>query len=378
MSGGSQSGGHGHVLFRLRGIPVHTPPSALFGVILIAWLWSSAFDPIAGTPFASPVVIAVLFSVLLYVSIVIHEVGHAFVARAFGCSVHRIVLWVLGGVTYYERAALGPAREAAIAAAGPAGSLLVAGVSYLGARAADDGQSPVSPITQVLGALALANLFMAIYNLIPGIPLDGGAIFKSLVWAITRSERRGTIAAAYSGFACAGVIAVLPLALASARGSSVDLVSLLLSLSVAVFVAMGASAALRGERLQDRMGTLTVAQFTRRAIPVPGDTPLAEALRRQSIAQAGALVIVGRDLQPPAIAQDAAISAVPTERRPWVPVSSVSRELPPKATLTFSMKGADMLSAMQQTGASEYLVVDDDGLVVGVLMATDVAAAIRG
>jgi CBS domain-containing protein len=219
---------------------------------------------------------------------------------------------------------------------------------------------------------------MAAYNLIPGIPLDGGAIFKSLVWAITRSERRGTSAAADSGFACAGVLAVLPLIIASARGTSLDLVSLLLSLAVAVFVAMGASSALRAERLQGRMGNFTVAQFTRRAIPVPGDTPLAEALRRQGIAQAGALVIVSRDSAPAAIAQDAAISAVPVDRRPWVPVSSVSRELPPQATLTISMKGSDMLSAMQRAGASEYLVVDDDGLVVGVLVAADVAAAIRG
>ena len=118
--------------------------------------------------------------------------------------------------------------------------------------------------------------------------------------------------------------------------------------------------------------------LTRRAFPVLADTPLAEALRRLTEAGAQALVVVDRDDKPLALVNETAVTATPVERRPWVSVGALSRRLEPGLYLPVTLDGAGLLEAMRALPAAEYLVVDAQGRVVGVLSTSDVNRAFVG
>lgn len=357
----------------VAGIPVSVPWSGILGALLIAWLWSPQFDlPGVSTPVQYA--LAVAFAVLLYLSILVHEAAHALAARAFGYRVTRIVLWVLGGFTVYERDRTTPGREAVVAASGPLVTALIALGCWFGARAT--AGDPTSWAHLLLEALAFGNGFMAFYNLLPGLPLDGGAVVKSLVWKATGSEETGTVVAGWCGRAVAVVVLLGPLALVAALGGEP---SLGLALTAAVFAALlwsGATAAIQRGRMEARLPALSALALARRAVPVERDLPLAEALRRMGAAGAGGLVVVEPDGRPSGIVQEAAVAATPDQRRPWVPVSSVARRLDPGAVVGHDVVGRDLLVALQAHPAGEYLVVDGDGRVVGVLAAADVDRAL--
>jgi CBS domain-containing protein len=118
-----------------------------------------------------------------------------------------------------------------------------------------------------------------------------------------------------------------------------------------------------------------VRALTRRAVPVTGDTPVSEALRRATEAGARAVVIVDHDGRPNAIVHEAAVTATPTERRPWVQIGTLARSLRPGMTLSTDLGGEELLAALRSAPAPEYLVTDPAGAVYGVLAATDVEYA---
>jgi CBS-domain-containing membrane protein len=121
---------------------------------------------------------------------------------------------------------------------------------------------------------------------------------------------------------------------------------------------------------------LEAAALARRAMAVPRDLPLGVALDRMAAEGAGGLVVVDGDGRPVAIGNEAAIAAVPEQRRPWVTVGSVSRSLEPGATVSVGLAGEDLLIALSEHPAPEYLVVDDSGAIFGVLTAGDVNHAL--
>jgi Zn-dependent protease/predicted transcriptional regulator len=147
---------------------------------------------------------AVITAVLFFVSIVLHELSHALVARARGVSVRSITLFALGGVATMETPAPDAKTEFWIAAAGPIASLAIGAGCY--ALAASLGWSPqaeASPSTAVLGWLGYINISLAVFNLIPGFPLDGGRILRGILWGRSGDADRATMNAARVGQAVA-------------------------------------------------------------------------------------------------------------------------------------------------------------------------------
>ncbi|TAK69657.1 MAG: CBS domain-containing protein [Actinomycetota bacterium] len=376
------AGGRGPLL-RLWGVPVHVPASGVVGVALIAVLWAPNFV-LSGAPASQQYALAVIFAVLLYLSILLHEAAHAFAARAFGYPVTKIVLWVLGGFTQYERARPAPGKEAAIAAAGPLTTLAVAGLAYLALAATGDSLDVRAVV--VLEALAWGNAFMGLYNLLPGLPLDGGAVLRSAVWALTGSENRGAVVAGWAGRGLAVLMIVTPFALAFARDVRPSLGLVVVAAIFAAFLWTGASDALRRARVNRHIPGLSARRLARRAVNVDADLPLAEAIRRMTAAGARSIVVVDRDGRPIGVGEDAAIAAVPPARQPWLAVSAVARTLHPTAVLPASLTGYDLVEAVTAHPATEYLVVDDEAeqaavagsrQVVGVLTTADVENELR-
>jgi hypothetical protein len=358
--------------FSVAGIPVSMPWSGLLGIGVVAYFWSDAFriDPSDDT---QTWVLALVFALLFYVSILIHELAHAFVARLAGFPVRDITLWVLGGYTAYERKYPSAWREGLIAAAGPGITIVLGLVCRMIAElpAVTDDRVYV-----LLRALAISNIWLGIFNALPGLPLDGGAVLRALVWGVTGSETRGTVIAAWAGRLIAVGVFALPIYLSWSSSGSLDFGSIVFSALIAAYLFQGASASLARAKLSSRLPSLNAADFVKPMIRVEAATPLSEALRLQAEANAQAIVVVDGYGRPSGVVQDHAVAAVPNERRPWVPASSVALSVSDEATISVALQGEALISRLSDSTASEHVVVDDSGEIVGVLSTSDVEHAL--
>jgi CBS-domain-containing membrane protein len=147
---------------------------------------------------------------------------------------------------------------------------------------------------------------------------------------------------------------------------------------IAVFMWISAGQAIRAAKVRDRLPTLQARVLARRAIPIPGNVPLAEAIRRADEAQARALVVVDHESTPIAIVNESAVMATPPQRRPWIEVGSLARTLEPGIVLSADLSGMDLIEAVQRSPASEYLLVEPSGQVFGVLATSDLDHAFAG
>jgi Zn-dependent protease/CBS domain-containing protein len=358
-------------LGRPFGIPVFITPSSIGLAILImigfAPTVRERLPDIGGLLY----VVTASFAILLLASILLHELAHSVVAKLLGLPVRRIVLQLLGGASELEREPETPWREFAVAVAGPLVSLLLG----IGAAIGYWATEPDTMEGLIIGAFAVSNILVGLFNLLPGLPLDGGRVLRAIVWAITRRPNVGTIAAAWGGRAVALAVIVSPFVLAQIQNRQIDLVNVLWAALLASFIWTAATASLAQQRLRERLPSLRARSLARRAFPVTGDLPLSEALRRAREAGAGGLVIVDGGGAPSGLVNEASVSATPEHRRPWVFVSSVARSIEPGLVLSAELSGEDLVRAMQATPASEYLVVEQGGDIFGVLATKDVERA---
>ncbi len=358
--------------FSIAGIPISMPWSGLLGIGVVAFLWSDSFriDPADDT---QTWILALVFALLFYASILVHELAHAFVARSAGFPVHDITLWVLGGYTAYDRKSPSAWREGLIAAAGPAITIVLGLICKWAAALPSITDDRVYVLLQ---ALAISNIWLGIFNSLPGLPLDGGAVLRAIVWGITGNESRGTVIAAWAGRIVAVVVFALPFYFAWQSGGGFDMGSIVFSLFVAAYLFQGASANLARARLTSRMPTLTAEMFVKVAVRVEAATPLSEALRIQTQADAKAIVVIDGYGRPSGVVQAHAVDAVPIERRPWVPASSVAVSVSDDSTIPASLTGEPFIQALAKSSATEFVVVDAAGSVVGVISTQDVERAL--
>jgi len=213
---------------------------------------------------------------------------------------------------------------------------------------------------------------VAVFNALPGLPLDGGRALRALVWAVTGDRHTGSRVAGWIGRGVAVATLTVGLLLTYARGLS--LVSLAFTTLVALTLWQGASAAIAQGKLAARIPAVNLRLIARPVFTVMSGTPLAEASRRA--AEAGqpdaALAVADASGQVVALVNDQAAAAVPLERRPWVPVESVARTLESGRTLAADLAGEDVIRAVQANPAPNYLVVSGEE-VVGVLRTSDLA-----
>jgi len=312
--------------------------------------------------------------VLLYVSVLIHELSHSLVARSYGLPVRRILLYPLGGFSEIEREPPTPGREFVVSAAGPALSLALAAGGY--------GLMHVVALDTVAGTLVSqlrwANLIVGLFNLLPGLPLDGGRMLRAVIWKLTGRQSTATIAAAWAGRVLAVSLFVIPFVLSQVNGRGGDLVSMLWLAVIAVFMWTGAGQAIKATRFRERLPALQARRLARKAVSVAADTPVAEAIRRAEENQARAVVIVDHDDKPIAILNETAVMATPEQRRPWLEAGALARTLEPSLVLSADLSGLALLDAIRRAPATEYLLVEPSGQVYGVLAARDVEHAFAG
>nr|WP_237519382.1 site-2 protease family protein [Streptomyces sp. HUCO-GS316] len=370
----------GLLMGRPFGVPVYVAPSWFLVAALITWVFGGQLDRVLPELGAARYLVSLFFAVAFYASVLVHELAHTVAALRFKLPVRRIQLQFFGGVSEIEKEAETPGREFVLAFVGPLLSLILAAVFYLAVQGVEPGTVP----GVLLAGLMISNLIVAAFNLLPGLPLDGGRMLRAVVWKITGKPMSGTIAAAWVGRALAVAVLIgLPLLTQSgALGSdAVDNVGMdtvmdaLLAAILAAIIWTGAGNSLRMARLREHLPELRARNLTRRAVPVETDTPLSEALRRANAAGARALVVVDAEGRPHSLVREAAIAGVPEHRRPWVAVSGLAQELTDGMRVSAELAGEDLLDALRATPATEYLVVEETGEIYGVLSAADVERA---
>lgn len=372
--------GGGILMGRPFGVPVYVAPSWFLVAALITWVFGGQLDRVLPELGAARYLVSLFFAVAFYASVLVHELAHTVAAIRFKLPVRRIQLQFFGGVSEIEKEAETPGREFVLAFVGPLLSLALAGLFYLAMRPVEPGTVP----GVLLAGLMVSNLIVAIFNLLPGLPLDGGRMLRAVVWKISGKPMTGTVAAAWVGRALAvSVLIGLPLLNQSGAlgGSGEDVGGMdtvtdaLLAAILAAIIWTGAGNSLRMARLREHLPELRARTLTRRAVPVENDTPLSEALRRANAAGARALVVVDADGTPLSLVREAAIVGVPEHRRPWVAVSGLAQELTDGMRVSAELAGEELLDVLRATPATEYLVVEETGEIYGVLSAADVERA---
>jgi len=311
---------------------------------------------------------AVGFVLCLLLSVLLHELGHAITARHFGIGVRAITLELLGGYTEMETDSPNAKADLYVSIIGP----IISGILGLSALGLWLALPDRTILDQLAFQLMWSNLIVAVFNALPGLPLDGGRALRALVWAVTGDRHTGSRVAGWIGRGVAVATLTVGLLLTYARGLS--LVSLAFTTLVALTLWQGASAAIAQGKLAARIPAVNLRLIARPVFTVMSGTPLAEASRRA--AEAGqpdaALAVADASGQVVALVNDQAAAAVPLERRPWVPVESVARTLESGRTLAADLAGEDVIRAVQANPAPNYLVVSGEE-VVGVLRTSDLA-----
>jgi Zn-dependent protease len=353
---------------RVVGVPILLAPSwFLFAAYLVlsgqSLLRSEVGD---GTAYLA----AVVFVALLLLSVVLHELGHCLVARAFGLPVRSITVTLLAGLTEITEPPQTPAREYAVAISGPMVSLLLAACGVAAADLAPNGSLP----RLLCEAFAVTNGAIAVLNLLPGLPLDGGRVLRSIVWHVGKDAEKATRVSARSGIAIGlvvvpvTVVGILPHLGFGDRGVA----TVLLSAAVGTVIYLGAAANLKRSKVASKLPAVTVASLARPALEVTATTPLSEAVRQAHELQVRALVVVDGSGRLEGIVSEAWVRQVPMDRRPWVVVADGARRVEAGLLLAPELSGEALLAAMRATPASEYVV---PGTPPRVLVSADVAAA---
>ncbi|MCB7137351.1 site-2 protease family protein [Cellulosimicrobium marinum] len=366
----------GWVIGRVVGAPVILTPSWFLAAAVLTVLFAPTVQRLAPRLGGEIYLVSFAFVLLLFASVFLHEVAHAVVARARGQHVTELAVTLWGGHTAYSGTSARPLDGFLISVVGPLTNLALAVVFWLTFQA----QPTFSVPALLLYAAAFSNAFVGFFNLLPGLPLDGGQILESAVWAATGSRTKGTVAAGWVGRAVAvGVVAwalLWPLTL----GVRPDLWTVAWAALIGAFLWSGAGQAIAAGRTREAVAGLSVRALAGPAVPVAAGVSVAAA--GAEVGRAGGphvlAVVVDAAGAPVGYVDPAAAAAVPPADAATTPVSAVVVPLPPGASVDVGLSGQDMLAALSRAGRQAAVVaVTDGGRVVGVLEVARVVTALR-
>ncbi len=335
-------------------------------MVLLAAVMAYVFAPCVGrwTPGLgiARYAVALAFPAVLVLSVLVHEFGHVVAGRLLGMPANRITIDQLGGATEFDRDPATPGGEALLAGGGPAASVLLAGLAALG-----EDLVPLTGLAAVLThAFAVLNVALALFNLLPGLPFDGGHLLRAGVWRVCGDFQRATRVSGWFGRLLAVLIVAVPLA-GLLGGPSTGIGWAAVFVFAGVMVWTGASESLRGAEPP----APDVGSLCRPVIPVADHLSVAESLTVAAQYGVQELVIVDADERPRAVVSQLELGAVPEAQRNDLPALAVARTVGPDAIVPASLCGRELAERLPR--GVELLVVDRHGIPTGLLSAEDLA-----
>jgi Zn-dependent protease len=342
------------------GVPVRLAPSWFIVALVVVVVFAPSVERSTGLQAPATWVVAALFAVLLLVSVLVHEIAHAATARALGLPVTEIVANLWGGHTQFSDDSPTPGSTALVAVTGPLANAALALVGWAGLTTVDHGVVRV-----LLVALVLTNAFVAVFNLVPGLPLDGGRVLEAAIWALTGNRSTGTLAAGWCGRIVAVLLLLVTVGRPLLRGEQPQLTSLVWSVMIAALLWQGATGAIRVARLRSSAARVRLADVVRPALALPAESPTWLDLPDDDPRAVVALGPAG----PEGILDVPARRSLRRTGRPpaGTPLRAVVTVLDPVVAVSATASGSDLLSVVVAHPARQYLVVDSAGHVVGVL-----------
>jgi Zn-dependent protease len=292
-------------------------------------------------------------------SILVHEFAHALTARRFDVGTESIQLWALGGVARLSREAPTAKAEGWIAAAGPLASIGVAVLSLSAWWLL--GASTSSQLVAMIGWLGLINAFLALFNLLPGAPLDGGRILKSIRWAIHGDRYRAAQEAGRAGMVIGWMIAGLGFALILRSQSGVWL------MITGAFIAINARVEIAAAGIASRLAGIKVRDLTWFGIAQAGDDMDADSMlwQRQRLGSAGGVAVTDGHGDPQGLVLEDELWAIPADERPWVMLTQM---MVPLERVTQAAPDDDLASVLPRLNPARPVVtVWEDGRLVGMV-----------
>jgi Zn-dependent protease len=358
----------GLLLFRIRGVPVLLAPSWWIGSAVVTLLYAPLVGRfLPGTSGLAALGLSATFAVLLGGSVLAHELGHCLVAMKLNIPVRRLRLFLLGGLSEVGRTPRRPSQEGWVAAAGPAVSLLLGLVFAAGIVLVPDN----GPVRLLVIECAVANGAVALFNLLPGLPLDGGRMLRAGVWAVTGKRRFGTRAAVVGGGAVAVALVVWALT-GLVAGSPDQWLRLGVCVLTAWFVVVGASSELAADQRHSWPEGMTLAEVVRPILQLPAETPVGDALYA---AGGRGVVLVREDGVAFGLLDESAAQAL-AARSPASPAVDAAQPIRPDTVLFDSESGEDIIDRVRDTASWQFLVVNDEGRPAGVLRREDLRTAL--
>lgn len=354
-------------LGRIGAVPVYLRPSWFVIAVVMTVLFAPTVR--SWTELAGPSVYAVaaLFTVILLLSVFVHEAAHALAAAATGTRASAVVLDLWGGHTAFEAPATGPWQTIAVAVVGPLSNGAIAVIADQVTEQAEPG----GLARLLLAATATSNLVVAVFNALPGLPLDGGRVVEGLIWWIRGDRSTAALVAAQAGrvLAAATVLA----AVAAVVSGRLHLTGALWVLLVGGVLWRGAGQAVGAARWALRADAVVLDDLLQPAVAVPSNATVAGALLAASGAGASAVVVLDVYGRPAAIVDERSAAGVPVARAAQVGAMAVAEAIPGGAVLDADLAGPSLIDALQETPSARYAVLGPGDVVVGVLDWEDVA-----
>lgn len=365
-------------LGRLLGVEVRIHPSWIFVFALVVLQLALVGPPGGGQPLSAPLRLglAVVVALLFFASVLFHELAHAIVARRRGIRVEQVTLFIFGGAAKLEQEAPDPRTEALIALAGPLTNLVLVPIFFVPWLLGHEATSELVRAAAALSFwLAISNLILGLFNLVPGFPMDGGRLLRALLWARSGDFVRATQAAARVG----RTFAVLLVGLGFVVAIGEDLVIGVWLAFIGWFLSQAADSGYRRVAVEQLLGGLHVADAMVRDYAVVGPNLTLDTLAQQSALGGEAFYPVVHDGALTGAIDLRAVQRVPRDRWPTTRVTDVMRRGPALVTVTEADSLWEAVHRFDETRSEGLPVVDaqDRRRLVGLLTRESVFRTLR-
>jgi len=350
----------------LFGIPFYVNASWFLVLGLVTWQYGGQLAfMFPGLGPIAPWMLGLFAALLLFASVLAHELGHSWVAIKQGIGVKSISLFLFGGLANLERESKTPAEAFWVAIAGPLVSLFLSGLlTAIGTATAATG-----PAAAIIGLLASINLVLALFNLIPGLPLDGGNILKAIVWKITGNPYKGTVFASRVG-QIIGWIAI-----------ATGIFGNIWNLVIGWFLLQNAGQSAQYATVQNKLAGLTAADAVTAESPIVSENlSLREFAndyiigktnnwRRFLVTGDGGQLVGAIDLDD--------LKTIPTGSWPSVLVKELLKPIEFSATVEPSRSLLEVVTLLEQHKVQEIPVIRENGVLVGLVEKAEIARLLQ-
>ncbi len=346
----------------LFGIPFYINPSWFFVLGLVTLTYGqqlAAFEQLTGV---MPWLLGLVAALLLFSSVVAHELGHSFAALAQGIKVKSITLFLFGGLATLEKESRTPLEAFTVAVAGPLVSFLLFGLFTFIAL----NFSLPAPIAAVVSLLGYVNLALGLFNLIPGLPLDGGNILKSIVWQITGNPNKGIIFASRVG----QLFGWLAIVIGGLSILGISQIGNFWTLLIGFFLLQNAGMSAQGAKVQDLLSRYTAKDVVIPNSPIiMGDITLRDFVNNYVIGKQEwkKFIVTGEGNKILGTISIDDLKTIPTSQWTEVKVIDLLKPLEAIKVVSSNQSLLELVQILEQPNNSQIAVVEDSGVVVGLV-----------